>query len=242
MKRVRGILTILVLMAATTVMGQTDITNQQVLWTKYHVHWKVSDKWSINNFGDERTFLSPVRRHMFLGYIGGVRKLNDRWSGAVEFQFARFTLPHDPEVKSIINRWELRPTQSVSYSRRLSESIKLTIRTALEERFFRPILSDGSVDTDSYEFHSLRLRARIGVAWKFRPKLTLNVAEEFMFHEGPEPAHFFDQNRINGTISYRFSKVAALEAGYLNWFQRRADPDEYFSRHSWRLNLHLYFG
>ncbi len=222
------------------VSQENEIINQQVLWTKYHLHWKINNKWSMSNFGDERTFLSPKRRHMFLGSLSVTRKLKKNWSATLDFKYARFTLPHDPEVRIVVNRWELRPTQTISHSFKLSKKWKLSNRLMLEERFFRPFNEDGSLDKSRYDFGSWRLRHRIAVSWNFQPRWNLNISDEYMFHDGPSPPHAFDQNRFNVTAQYRINDFIGIEGGYLNWYQRRPDPNVFFSRHSWRTILHIY--
>jgi hypothetical protein len=216
---------------------EREILETPVLWTKYNLTWKIDEKWSITSAGDQRQFISPHRQHMFLGELNAKRKFGNGWTFGMHFSYVRFTLPHNPEVTETITRWELRPQQSLTYSRALGEKWKFAWRAELEQRFFEAFDGDGILQDGKYEFVSFRLRNQLQLTYQIGPRLSLIGFNEYHVHAGNDLPSFFDQNRVGASLKYNLTKNLAFETGYLNWYQRQRPENAYFLRHSYRVVL-----
>lgn len=184
----------------------------------------------MSSYFEERLFINPVRDHMFLSGISGIRKFKNGVSLSGGLCFVRFALPHDPTVEDISVKLELRPTQSIGYSFFQNSKWKIFGRSMLEERFFKSNFAH-----DHFTYFSMRLRNRLNVMYQLTDKVSILVFDDHVIHYGDQVPSLFDQNRASCSIFYKLSPHLKFEVGYLNWYQRRKDPGVYVMRHSWKM-------
>jgi len=101
---------------------------------------------------------------------------------------------------------ELRVTLAADFHHGLTEKLYLVNRPALEYRIFEG--STGDV---------LRMRYRIGLQYKFTPKIGIMPFEElFLNLHGAGQDHFFDHNRIGLSMAYKPCPLFKVETGYIH--------------------------
>lgn len=223
---------------ASYVSFATGIFSQNVIWANYDLKWKINDQWSLATAGDERRFISPYRKHMFLGSVSGTRSFANGIQLTAWLTWARFTLPHDPEISKVMNRREIRPNVAIQYQVQGTGKWKFSYRFRVEERFFQAINSEGRIQKDHYEFRDTRFRMRFLAQYPFSEKTTLIFSDEFMLNT--PRIYAFDQNRVSLTLKHQLTDHVAISYGYLNWFQKRQieEVDKYFNRNSYLITFH----
>ena len=105
-------------------------------------------------------------------------------------------------------------------------------RFQAEERFIHNANKESLLAGSTF---SWRFRYRLQADYIFWKKenqyLKTILSDEIMFNAGKSIIkNTFDQNRIYAAVQYGINKNIALELGYLNSFQRRANGIDYFNR------------
>lgn len=228
-----------VLLSNVALFAQKDrnIDHQSILWTRYNNQLQLNEKWSLHAEFDNRFFIKPMQQNLFVIRIQGRYKLsNPLESGA---GFAYFSVNTQvPEVATTFNIPEYRAQQDITWKLNVKQ-VTLLQRFQIEERFIhnanKEELLPGS--TFSWRFR-YRLQAQY-TFWRKEKKLAKAVlSDEIMFNFGKKIIkNTFDQNRIYIALQYGFNPNIALELGYLNSYQRRANGIDYFSRDIIRFSI-----
>lgn len=209
---------------------EKNVDKQSLVWARYYNQLELNKKWSVHTEIDNRIFINPVTQNTFVTRV----QLRDKLTEKVEIGagFAYFSVAtQDPEVKTGFHIPEYRGQQDVTVRQSLGK-LNLTHRYQLEERFIhnasKLMLEDGTT------FY-LRFRYRIQgdfIFWK-KDKQYLKgiVYDEIMINGGNKIIkNTFDQNRVYTAVQLGVSPAVALELGYLNSFQERANGVDYFNR------------
>jgi hypothetical protein len=209
---------------------EKNVDHQSVLWVRYYNQLELNKKWSVHTEIDNRIFINPVTQNTFLGRI----QLRDKITDKVELGagFTYFSVAtQDPEVNTGFHIPEYRLQQDATVKQVLG-IVNLTHRYLLEERFVhnasKLMLEDGTT------FY-LRFRYRIQADYTFWKKgkkyLKGILYDEIMINGGNKIIkNTFDQNRVYVAVQLGMSPSVALELGYLNSFQERANGVDYFNR------------
>ncbi|EIA09691.1 hypothetical protein HJ01_01109 [Flavobacterium frigoris PS1] len=212
--------------------AQTEkkIDKQSLLWTRYCNQLELNNKWSVHTEVDNRIFINPVTQNIFVSRV----QVRDKVTDKVELGagFAYFSVAtQDPDIKTGFHIPEYRLQQDATVRQTLGK-VNLTHRYMIEERFVhkasKVMLEDGTT------FY-LRFRYRIQGDYTFWKKekqyLKGILSDEIMINGGNKIIkNTFDQNRVYVAMQVGVSPAVALELGYLNSFQERANGIDYFNR------------
>jgi hypothetical protein len=214
------------------VKAQTEknVDKQSLLWTRYYNQLELNNKWSVHTEIDNRIFTNPVTQNSFVSRIqlrGKVTEKIELGAGLAYFSVAT----QDPEVNTGFHIPEYRLQQDATVKQALGK-VNLTHRYMLEERFVHnasKLMLEGG--TTFY----LRFRYRVQADFTFWKKekhyLKGIVYDEIMINGGNKIIkNTFDQNRVYAAVQVGVSPAVALELGYLNSFQERANGVDYFNR------------
>lgn len=227
----------LLISAFCQAQSQKNIDNQSILWTRYYNQLLLNEKWSLHSEFDNRIFTNPVQQNLYVIRVQGRYKLNNQLEtgvGVVYFSVAT----QEPEFNNNFNIPEYRGQQDITWKENIGK-VTLNQRFQLEERFIGR--SDNFALLRGSTF-SWRFRYRLQGEYTFWKKekqlLKAVVSDEIMFNFGKQIIkNTFDQNRIYAAIHYGLNTNLALELGYLNSFQRRANGIDYFNRDIIRISI-----
>ena len=143
-----------------------------------------------------------------------------------------FQNPNNPEAAVKLTVPELRPHIQMTY-KQLINNIILEHRYRLEARFFHNTNVPKTELEDGYDFENFRFRYRIQatihiVKLGIDKALRLKVADEIHANIGSKIGiNVFDQNRFYVGANVDVLPNVAVEIGYMNWFQEKADASFY---------------
>ena len=225
MLRKSVVLVFLFLIAQGVIAQEKKVETQNLLWGRYLLNFRFSEKWTPFFDVEERVYASTLRQHHFLPSIGARYKLDKNFSLTAAMMYFELTLPQDQEADLKELQQELRPQIAVNYKHDINENLSFLSRLKLEWRYKkRPY-------EDDYNFANYRLRMRMGLSYNFKKNLTAKLLEEIHVNIGDNIVrNVFDQNRLSAGINYKLNDQFQFEAGYLYWFQQSSSGDDFFSR------------
>jgi Protein of unknown function (DUF2490) len=229
------------LMIPFYMLGQKSVINQKLVWYGYYNTIKFNEKWQLSSEIQERQFINPTAQHQLLFRTNLVRSFNKNWNTSLGMTYF-LQNPNDPESKSNLTVPELRPNIGFGYKKKIL-LVTITNRFKAEARFFHDVQNNELVG--GYRFSNYRLRYELGLELSLlKTKQTkdevilMKIKDEIMFNLGSKMVtNAFDQNRIYLGLNYKLNKAFAIEAGYLNWYQKRASGNEYYNRDILRLSV-----
>jgi hypothetical protein len=230
MKSFKTLLGVFLLSIGINAQTEKNVDQQSLLWTRYYNQLELNAKWSVHTEIDNRIFINPRTQNTFVSRIQIRDKLTDKLELGAGFAYFSVAT-QDPDIKTGFHIPEFRGQQDVTVRQSLGK-VNLTHRYQLEERFVRNasklMLEDGTT------FY-LRFRYRIQGDYTFWKKdkqyLKGILYDEIMINRGSKIIkNTFDQNRIYAAIQLGVSPAVALELGYLNSFQERANGVDYLNR------------
>ena len=213
-----------------TAQTEKKIDKQSILWTRYFNQLLLDKKWSLHTEFDNRLFLKPVEQNVFVFRVQGRYKINEYLETGVGFAY--FSVDTQiPEIDPDFNVPEYRFQQDMTLKLNVKR-VTVLQRFQLEERFIR---NANSLELLPGSIFSWRFRYRLQADYIFWKKenqyLKTVLSDEIMFNFGKKIIkNTFDQNRVYAALQYGMNKNIALELGYLNSFQRRANGIDYFNR------------
>ena len=213
-----------------TAQTEKKIDKQSILWTRYFNQLLFDKKWSLHTEFDNRLFLKPVEQNVFVFRVQGRYKINEYLETGVGFAY--FSVDTQiPEIDPDFNVPEYRFQQDMTLKLNVKR-VTVLQRFQLEERFIR---NANSLELLPGSIFSWRFRYRLQADYTFWKKenqyLKTVLSDEIMFNFGKKIIkNTFDQNRVYAALQYGMNKNIALELGYLNSFQRRANGIDYFNR------------
>ena len=213
-----------------TAQTEKKIDKQSILWTRYFNQLLFDKKWSLHTEFDNRLFLKPVEQNVFVFRVQGRYKINEYLETGVGFAY--FSVDTQiPEIDPDFNVPEYRFQQDMTLKLNVKR-VTVLQRFQLEERFIR---NANSLELLPGSIFSWRFRYRLQADYIFWKKenqyLKTVLSDEIMFNFGKKIIkNTFDQNRVYAALQYGMNKNIALELGYLNSFQRRANGIDYFNR------------
>ena len=213
-----------------TAQTEKKIDKQSILWTRYFNQLLFDKKWSLHTEFDNRLFLKPVEQNVFVFRVQGRYKINEYLETGVGFAY--FSVDTQiPEIDPDFNVPEYRFQQDMTLKLNVKR-VTVLQRFQLEERFIR---NGNSLELLPGSIFSWRFRYRLQADYIFWKKenqyLKTVLSDEIMFNFGKKIIkNTFDQNRVYAALQFGMNKNIALELGYLNSFQRRANGIDYFNR------------
>ena len=204
----------------------TQVTHQQAYWTRLYVRVKLDEKWSWQIEADNRRFFGENQQLQFIAHTHVHRKLGKNTEGSLGFTFSEVWQGNLPVP-------ELRPFQEFYIFQPLNSRLRLSHRIRTEQRWFRNYKNEAL--TEGYNF-KFRFRYMLRLDYKLGKKWVLRANDELMYHHDD-----FDQNRIYGSLEYKFNKGLSLEMGYLKVYQKRANNKGYFDRDNLRVTVYKDF-
>ncbi|NBC57704.1 MAG: DUF2490 domain-containing protein [Bacteroidetes bacterium] len=234
-----GILFVFLFSSLTTSAQQKNVETQNLLWTRYLLNFKVSEKWTPFFDIEERMYMFPFRQHHLLPSIGANYKLDKHFSLRASMMYFELTLPQDPKANFKEIQKELRPQASINFNYGINERWSFLSRFKIEWRYIK------TPDQSEYAFRNYRFRMRMGLKFKINERWSAKVLEEIHFNVGKNIVrNVFDQNRLSAGLNYKFNSNFSIETGYMYWFQQRFTGDDFFSRNivyfTLRQNLKFY--
>ena len=219
--------------------GQTEknIDHQSILWTRYYNQLLLNEKWSLHTEFDNRLFLKPVQENLYVIRVQTRYKINEHLETGIGFAYFSVAT-QNPELSYDFNIPEYRGQQDLTWKLNISK-ITLNQRFQIEERFIHKSNKESLVPGTTF---SWRFRYRLQADYIFWKKenqyLKTILSDEIMFNAGNAIVkNTFDQNRIYAAVQYGLNKSIAVELGYLNSYQRRANGIDYFNRDIVRLSI-----
>ena len=219
--------------------GQTEknIDHQSILWTRYYNQLLVNEKWSLHTEFDNRLFLKPVQENLYVIRVQTRYKINEHLETGIGFAYFSVAT-QNPELSYDFNIPEYRGQQDLTWKFNISK-ITLNQRFQIEERFIHKSNKESLVPGTTF---SWRFRYRLQADYIFWKKenqyLKTILSDEIMFNAGNAIVkNTFDQNRIYAAVQYGLNKSIAVELGYLNSYQRRANGIDYFNRDIVRFSI-----
>lgn len=209
---------------------EKNIDHQSILWTRYYNQLLLNEKWSLHTEFDNRVFLKPVKENLYVIRIQGRYKINEHLEAGIGFtHFSVAT--QEPEVSNTFKTPEYRGQQDITWKLNVNK-VTLLQRLQAEERFIHNANKESLLPGSTFTW---RFRYRLQADYTFWKKenqyLKTIFSEEIMFNAGKSIVkNTFDQNRVYAALQYGINKNIALELGYLNSFQRRANGIDYFNR------------
>lgn len=232
-------LLLLLLLTNNAITAQTEknIDHQSILWTRYYNQLLLNEKWSLHTEFDNRLFLKPVKENLYVIRVQGRYKINEHLETGIGFtHFSVAT--QEPEVSYTFKTPEYRGQQDITWKLNVNK-VTLNQRFQAEERFIHNANKESLLPGTTF---SWRFRYRLQADYTFWKKenqyLKTILSDEIMFNAGKTIIkNTFDQNRIYAAVQYGINKNIALELGYLNSFQRRANGIDYFNRDIIRFSI-----
>ncbi|MDI6044949.1 DUF2490 domain-containing protein [Flavobacterium yafengii] len=216
---------------------EKNIDHQSILWTRYYNQLLLNEKWSLHTEFDNRVFLKPVKENLYVIRIQGRYKINEHLESGIGF--THFSVATQvPEVSYTFNTPEYRGQQDLTWKLNINK-VTLLQRFQTEERFIHNANKESLLPGTTF---SWRFRYRLQADYIFWKKenqyLKTILSDEIMFNAGKSIVkNTFDQNRVYAALQYGMNKNIALELGYLNSFQRRANGIDYFNRDIIRFSI-----
>ena len=230
---------IFLLIVSVFCRGQTEknIDHQSILWTRYYNQLLVNEKWSLHTEFDNRLFLKPVQENLYVIRVQTRYKINEHLETGIGFAYFSVAT-QNPELSYDFNIPEYRGQQDLTWKFNISK-ITLNQRFQIEERFIHKSNKESLVPGTTF---SWRFRYRLQADYIFWKKenqyLKTILSDEIMFNAGNAIVkNTFDQNRIYAAVQYGLNKSIAVELGYLNSYQRRANGIDYFNRDIVRFSI-----
>ena len=221
------------------VQAQTEknVDQQSLLWTRYYNQLELNNIWSIHTEIDNRIFTIPVTQNSFVSRTQLRGKVTEKIELGVGFAYFSVAT-QDPKVKTGFHIPEYRLQQDATVKQALGK-VNVTHRYMLEERF---VHNASKVMLENGTTFYLRFRYRVQADYTFWKKekyyLKGIVYDEIMINGGNRIIkNTFDQNRVYAALQVGVSPVVALELGYLNSFQERANGVDYLNRDIIRLTF-----
>lgn len=230
---------IFLLIVSVFCRGQTEknIDHQSILWTRYYNQLLVNEKWSLHTEFDNRLFLKPVKENLYVIRVQTRHKINEHFETGIGF--AHFSVAtQNPLLFNNFNIPEYRGQQDLTWKLTVSK-ITVNQRFQVEERFIHNASKESLLPGTTF---SWRFRYRLQADYIFWKKenqyLKTILSDEIMFNAGNSIVkNTFDQNRIYAAVQYGLNKSIAVELGYLNSYQRRANGIDYFNRDIVRFSI-----
>lgn len=216
---------------------EKNIDHQSILWKRYYNQLLLNGKWSLHTEFDNRIFLKPVKENLYVIRIQGRYKINEHLEAGIGF--AHFSVATQvPEVNNDFNIPEYRGQQDITWKLNVKQ-VTVMQRFQAEERFIHNANKESLLAGSTF---SWRFRYRLQADYIFWKKenqyLKTILSDEIIFNAGKSIIkNTFDQNRIYAAVQYGINKNIALELGYLNSFQRRANGIDYFNRDIIRFSI-----
>lgn len=219
--------------------AQKEQTHQKLVWFASLTTLKFDPQWAVSMDIQERRFVDPGAQHQFLVRPTAYRTLGSGWDvgvgGCIFWQS-----PQDPLSTSTLMVPELRPHVELNLRQQL-RYFRVSHRYKGEARFFHNV-QDGEL-AEGYAFGNYRLRYRLGLdlplikgADRKPDRLTLRLSDEILINAGPNiVSNSFDNNRAYIGLSSNLTSSLAVEVGFQNWFQERANGRDYYNRNILRL-------
>lgn len=231
------------LLACTThvALAQKEQTHQKLVWFANVTTVKFNEHWATSMDIQERRFVDPSAQHQFLVRPTLIRTLGSGWDigvgGCVFWQS-----PQDPESTSDLMVPELRPHLELNLRQKL-RYFRVNQRYKAEARFFHNV--EGGELAAGYTFGNYRFRYRLGLdlplikgADKKPDRLTLRLSDEVLINVGENiVSNSFDNNRAYVGLASNITPSLAVEVGFQNWFQERANGKDYYNRNILRLGF-----
>lgn len=202
------------------------VEHKEQLWFQYFNQTRLNNKWSVwldVGIRTEDSFTKGVST--LLGRTGLIYDLNKSLRLAGGYAFFNQYPPYGIDG---IAQPEHRFWEQVQWQKNRTRSL-FTHAIRFEQRF-RHRLSSLTELGEGYRFN---YRLRYNFTWQYplrKPKrdkgdLSIVLTDEIMFNFGKQVVYdHFDQNRLLLGLRYYFNPNNNLLIGYMNIFQKRAEP------------------
>jgi len=212
-----------------------NISNQYCIWLRYYNKFSLGQRWQLHSEWELREFVSTGRLYQWvlprLHLHYSIREDIDVGAGACYFLHA---LPQEADQEVEMIRQEIRPHQEINTDQNLGR-IKLSHRYKAEERFFVRTADDAA---DFIFRLRYKCQVQLSLGKISGTPLALVLYDEVMFNWGNGvSAGPFDQNRIFAALLFRMSESWSVETGYMNLFQQRSSPHNFYNRHILRMTF-----
>ncbi len=235
---------ILCFFAAYTLAAQgKNVLQQRQIWYTCVLTAQLSKKYNMTLQLDERHFVKPFAQHQALGHLLLQKQLGKGWTAGpcIALFFQKYTNPQSNTNPPTIP--ELRPYFQVANLQNLGR-VSLRHRYRAEARFFQNVSDNDKLGSGLY-FNNFRFRYQLALdivllkATECRKNnLSLRFNDEIMLNAAAQSSmNVFDQNRFYASIYWGFNPNSGLELGYMNVYQQRKAPADFYGKHLLRLTF-----
>ena len=224
----------------------TQTTQHATLWTKTSGVLKLSSKHSVEleyiyrrQSDFEQNTINPIAKDWIVAgriwyYYQPIKTLTFIGS-PISVWKNKGLISQIQDYQKPVQR-ELRTLLGIEIKHSFGKKIEFSQRNLLDFRLTRPI------GTKEYSEKN-RIRAKFGLKYALNSKLGLTVADEYFLIFGKDIAakNHFDQNRIIGSINYKFSPNLKMDIGYMLVHQKRKNIDVFDEINSTFINVSYLF-
>ena len=190
--------------------------NRLLLQKKINDHWEITTDVHLRRQSDFSTLnANPFALKFMEGYrITTIYRIKN-----FAFSFAPFLLHTYPLYAkntdlNRVDRWEIRPSFYVEWTKKLSEKWTFRSRLGYEYRIFKR-------NNGTWGDEQGRARLRLQMRYSWNKKNTVFVSEELLYNIPPNlPANSFSQNQLYLAYNHAFTPHFSFETGYM-WNHRQ---------------------
>lgn len=220
-------------------LGQANISNQNLYWIRYYNQLSLNSKWTWHNEVDMRRFMDNSRLHHVIAHSHIHYKIAPNFDIGAGITYSQQS-PQFPDATSTLVVPEIRPFQEITQSQTLGKKVTLSHRFRLDERFIRKNNGTELLEGSDFNFR-FRYRPQLAInlsKTESKTPTNLKIADELMVNFGGEIVYnHFDQNRVYVALEKVLSKNFSVEMGYLHWYQQRSSGKDFFDRNILRLTI-----
>lgn len=206
--------------------AEKRITNQSFSIISYSNNIEISEKLSLLNDIQERSFIRPFKQSQFSIRSQINYNFSEKWNATAGAAYY-LSSPSDPYTLSKLVVPEIRMNQDLNYKQKY-RTFGLGHRFRMEERFINKSINDSLI-----------------VGFKFRERLSYSISfEYYLLRKNPDhnltikasdgisiyTNKMFDQNRFYTGLNYQIEKNISLELGYIKTFQQLSSGGRYYNR------------
>lgn len=226
-----------------TLLGQSRTVNNHNSWYNWFGHHPAAGKWGIHTEVQFRRSGYGEKWQQLLMRYGATYELNSSLRVVVGYGYIR-SYPYG-EARAANPFPEHRIWEDLQWTRRKPRHTMLN-RFRFEQRNIGQVqrTANRGVHVDHWNYENrfrwmLRETIPLGKSSTLQKGWYLTTYNEFWVNFGPgTSAHWFDQNRAFLGVGHRFSKLWAVDAGYMHQLIRKRNGPVWENNHTMVVNLH----
>ncbi len=221
---------VLLVIGISGIQAQNDVTTQSQLWLRYNPRITIYRDVRIKADLDQRVYLPNFRQHQYVGRAQLEYDITNNWKVSGGLSYFQTALPQDFNVDVVSYGQEIRPELETNFRLSASSIMSFQQRFRTDLRFFE--------NDNAFSYRNTRFRYMATGSYPLFDNWSISIWDEIHLNGLPAfEINFFDQNRIGTNVTWSPDGPFAFDLMYFNIFQRRMEPNTYFSQHIFRFTL-----